>query len=66
MFELPTELWLRITQFVPDVDLFRLASVNQLFLDLVTDRRYRQLIIDDDRPPILLGKLAKLQYVVFN
>ncbi|PPQ90333.1 hypothetical protein CVT25_007735 [Psilocybe cyanescens] len=60
MFELPTELWLRITQFVPDVDLFRLASVNQLFLDLVTDRRYRQLIIDDDRPPILLGKLAKL------
>ncbi|KDR71659.1 hypothetical protein GALMADRAFT_281866 [Galerina marginata CBS 339.88] len=61
MVPLPTELWLRISQFVPDLDLFRLATVNQLFLDLVTDRRYRQLIIDDDRPSLLIHKLAKLE-----
>ncbi|KAH9475067.1 hypothetical protein JR316_0012172 [Psilocybe cubensis] len=61
MVELPTELWLRIIHFVPDEHLFRLASVDRLFLDQATDRRYRHFIIDDDRPQILLGKLAKHQ-----
>ncbi|KAF8151521.1 hypothetical protein B0H34DRAFT_727984 [Crassisporium funariophilum] len=61
MADLPTELWLRIAHFVPDIDLFRLASVNHLFLDLVTDRRYRQLVIDDDRPLALVAKFSRLE-----
>ncbi|KAF8962914.1 hypothetical protein BDZ97DRAFT_2059402 [Flammula alnicola] len=61
MVELPTELWFRIAQFVPDLDLFPLATVNRLFLDLVIDRRYRQLIIDDDQPGVLIQKLARIE-----
>ncbi|KAJ3506270.1 hypothetical protein NLJ89_g6963 [Agrocybe chaxingu] len=61
MTHLPTELWLRIAYFVPDIDLFRLASVNHLFHDLVTDRRYRQLVIDDDRPLHLIHKLTRIE-----
>jgi len=59
--DLPTELWLRITHFVSDNDLFRLISVNRLFFDLVTDRRYRQLIIDDDRPAALVNKITRIE-----
>lgn len=66
MLALPTELWLRIAHFIPDLDLFRLASVNHLFLNLVTDRRYRHLLIDDDRPSALLHKLAKLEYACLS
>jgi hypothetical protein len=62
--ELPTELWLRIAQYIPDTDLFRLESVNRLFLDLVTDRRYRQLTIDDDHPGPLIRKLSRIEYVL--
>ncbi|KAF8811353.1 hypothetical protein BYT27DRAFT_7231772 [Phlegmacium glaucopus] len=61
MVELPTELWLRIAYFVPDVDLYRLTSVNRLFFDLTMDRRYRQLIIDHDRPLVLINKLSRLE-----
>ncbi|KAF9484613.1 hypothetical protein BDN70DRAFT_890892 [Pholiota conissans] len=59
--ELPTELWLRIAQYVPDRDIFRLASVNRLFLDLATDRRYRHLVIDDDDPIALIQKLSRIE-----
>ncbi|KIK04476.1 hypothetical protein K443DRAFT_675931 [Laccaria amethystina LaAM-08-1] len=59
--DLPTELWLRITHFVSDNDLFRLIGVNRLFFDLVTDRRYRQLIIDDDRPAALVNKITRIE-----
>ncbi|KAF8196960.1 hypothetical protein BJ912DRAFT_1056048 [Pholiota molesta] len=61
VIELPTELWLRIAQYIPDTDLFRLESVNRLFLDLVTDRRYRQLTIDDDHPGPLIRKLSRIE-----
>jgi hypothetical protein len=64
--DLPTELWLRITHFVSDNDLFRLISVNRLFFDLVTDRRYRQLIIDDDRPAALVNKITRIECVLFS
>lgn len=61
MHQLPTELWLRVAHYIPDIDLFRLASVNRFFLDLATDRRYRELVIDDDDPVLLIQKLKKLQ-----
>ncbi|KAF8900827.1 hypothetical protein CPB84DRAFT_1962230 [Gymnopilus junonius] len=59
--ELPNELWLRIAQFIPDADLYRLASVNHLFHDSAEDRMYRDLVLDDDRPQVLMRKLTKLQ-----
>ena len=61
MVELPTELWLRIAYFVADVDLYRLTSVNRLFFDLAMDRRYKQLVIDHDRPLALINKLSRLE-----
>lgn len=61
MVELPTELWLRIAYFVPDIDLYRLASVNHLFFDLAMDRQYKQLVIDHDRPVVLINKLSRLE-----
>lgn len=61
MVQLPTELWLRIAYFVPDVDLNRLFSVNHLFFDLAMDRRYKRLIIDHDRPLVLISKLSRLE-----
>jgi hypothetical protein len=61
MVELPTELWLRIAYFVADVDLYRLTLVNRLFFDLAMDRRYKQLIIDHDRPLALINKLSRLE-----
>lgn len=63
MLQLPPELWLRIAHFTPDQDLFRLASVSRLFLDMVLDRRYRELIIDSDQPEVLIAKLARIKYV---
>lgn len=63
MSDLPPELWLRIAHFTPDDVLFRLASVSRLFLDIVLDRRYRQLIIDNDQPEALIAKLARIKYV---
>lgn len=61
MVELPTELWLRIAYFVADVDLYRLTSVNRLFFDLAMDRRYKQLVIDHDRPLALINKLSRIE-----
>jgi hypothetical protein len=61
MVELPTELWLRIAYFVADVDLYRLTLVNRLFFDLAMDRRYKQLVIDHDRPLALINKLSRLE-----
>jgi hypothetical protein len=61
MVELPTELWLRIVYFVADVDLYRLATANRLFFDLAMDRQYKQLIIDHDRPLVLMNKLSPLE-----
>ena len=63
MVELPTELWLKIAYFVADVDLYRLTSVNHLFFDLAMDRRYKQLVIDHDRPLALINKLSRIEWV---
>ncbi|KAF9559392.1 hypothetical protein CPC08DRAFT_525929 [Agrocybe pediades] len=60
MYQLPTELWLRVAHFIPDVDLYRLASVNRLFSEIVIERRYRDLILDDDEPQALIQKLKRL------
>jgi len=62
---LPTEIWFRIACFVPDEDLFRLATVNHLFHALATDKRYRTLVIDDDLPQALMRKIGRIECVLF-
>ena len=63
--ELPPELWLRIADFIPDEALYRLSSVNHLFLDSSEDRKYKDLVLDDDQPQVLMQKLRKLRSVSY-
>lgn len=58
---LPTEIWLRVASFIPDRDLSSLGAVNRFFYGIQTDRRYRHLLLDDDRPARLEGKLKQLR-----
>ncbi|KAJ3550509.1 hypothetical protein NMY22_g428 [Coprinellus aureogranulatus] len=58
---LPAELWLRIASYVPDEDLHSLSAVSRFFRWVQTDRRYKHLVLDDDRPKRLEATLGRLR-----
>jgi hypothetical protein len=41
--EIPRDVWLYLGQFIPDDDLRRLISLNNAFLDLGLNARYRDI-----------------------
>jgi len=55
---LPAELWLRIMDFIPDDNIFKLAPANNLFYNVALDRRYRVLTLDDYHPDLLNRQIS--------
>ncbi|RXW21886.1 hypothetical protein EST38_g3960 [Candolleomyces aberdarensis] len=58
--DLPAELWLRIVDLIPDDHYASLFWVNRAFYQLATERKYRHLVLDDDRPSAVLAKLERI------
>lgn len=62
---LPTELWFRITDFIPDDIIFKLAPINDLFYDVALDRRHRALTLDSPYPYELNHRISCIVWVFF-
>lgn len=60
---LPYDVWLRIAEFLQPATLRKLLSVNHAFFDIVVNRRYRDIHMDNlDRDSVHI--LRRLQSVV--
>ena len=59
--DLPAELWLRIVYLIPDDHFASLFRVNRAFYQLATERKYRHLVLDNDRPSAVLSKLERIE-----
>ncbi|KAF6754785.1 hypothetical protein DFP72DRAFT_898767, partial [Ephemerocybe angulata] len=59
--ELPTEIWLRIAEFIPDDHFSTLGTVCRLFYQVEAERKYRHLVLDDDRPAAINAHLDRIE-----
>ena len=45
MVDLPDDVWLHIVTFLTPSDIWRLRSMNRIFLSIALDNRYRVVVI---------------------
>ncbi|KAF8995532.1 hypothetical protein BDQ17DRAFT_1412115, partial [Cyathus striatus] len=62
MLQLPPELWLQVTNHVPDKELYKLYCINNTFFQAALDRAYREVRLIDRCPSAFIHKLACLEH----
>lgn len=45
MTNIPPEIWLHVSKFIPKEDLLDLLGVNSFFFNIAMDIRYREIVI---------------------
>ena len=57
MANIPPEIWLHVTKFIPEEDLRDLFGVNSIFFNIAMDIRYREIVISTATIGTLIKRL---------